>query len=139
MNRQNPEFRKIKNKRNLTLFWLGIAALITGFINAFTNNIGLPITMVRLLMPLVAIAIIYYWIIYDARLRNYRIPKYVKYIIILFGIIGVPIYFWQTRNFFQFCLNIGGFWLFIYYLLIYYVGIVVTTFGLSSLGYYLKR
>ena len=135
MNDKNIEFETIK-KRNLSLLSLAIVAALTGFIDAFSNNSGLAISILRLLMPLIAIVTIYSWIIFDAKLLNYRLPKYVKYIIILFGIIGVPIYFWQTRNLKKFCLNLGGLWMFIYYFIIYYICKIITVSGLSSLDYY---
>ncbi len=118
------------------MFWLGIVAAIAGCVDAFTNNNGLPMDIISILVSIVAIAIIYYWVIYDAKLRNYRIPKYVKYTIILFSIVGVPIYFWQTRSFSNFCLNLAGLWIFIYHYFVYYLGVVLMTFLLSSAGYY---
>ena len=136
MNDKNLALNRIKNKRNRALFLLAGIAAIAGFTDAFGNNEGWLISTIRLLLPLVAIITIYYWLTLDARLLNYRIPKYIKYIIILFGIIGIPIYFWQTRKFKDFCFNLGGLWLYIFYLLIYYVFKVVVTSGLSATGYY---
>lgn len=136
MNSKDIDTEKNKSKRHQSLLLLGITAAITGIINSLTENNDLLISLVRLLMPLLAIATIYYWIIYDARLRSYRIPKYTKYIIILFGLIGVPIYFWQTRSLKDFWLNLAGLWLFIYYCFIYYISVVITAFFLVSIGYY---
>ena len=136
MNNKNLDLAKIEQKRKTSLSLLGIAAGISGCIDAFTENNGLVISILRILMSFVAIAIIYYWIIYDAKLHDYRIPKYLKYIIILFAIVGVPIYFWQTRNFKDFCYNIAGLWLFFYYGIIYYICVVITALLLSSLEYY---
>ena len=135
MNDKNIEFEMIK-KRNLSLLLLALVAAITGFIDALSNHNGLTISILRLVMPLIAIATIYYWIVCDAKLLNYRLPRYIKCIIILFGIIGVPIYFWQTRNFKKFCFNLGGLWIFIYYIIVYYIFKVITVSGLSSLDYY---
>ena len=92
MNDESLELR-ITRKRNQSLFLLAIVAAITGFIDAFSNNNGWVISIFRLVMPLIAIATIYSWIIFDAKLLNYHLPKYIKYIIILFGIVGVPVYF----------------------------------------------
>ena len=116
----------IKNKRNNSLYILGFLAAVGGCLNAIFYDNDNILSLIAIVMPLLAIASVYFWIIYDARLRNYRIPKYVKFIIILFGIIGVPIYFWQTRNVKGFIINIGGLWLFIYYYLIYYIAIYIT-------------
>ncbi len=136
MNNNNLDLKKIENKRNRYLFLLGIAAAMAGSINTFTNNNGSLITIFRLLISLIAISIIYFWIIYDAKIRNYHIPKYIKYTIILFGIIGVPIYFWRSRSFKSFCLNLAGLWLFIYYFVIYYIFAVITAFFLFQIGYF---
>ena len=136
MNEQNLDRAKMKQKRKTALFWLGIAAGVSGCIDAFTEHDGLIISIVRLLMSLIAIAIIYYWIVYDAKLYDYRIPKYLKYIIILFAIVGIPLYFWQTRSFKAFCYNLAGIWLFIYYGFIYYICAVIMALLLSGWGYY---
>ena len=136
MNNKTIDTENNKHKRNKSLLLLGITAAITGIINSFTENNGLVISFIRLLLPLIAIAIVYFWIIYDAKMHQYSIPKYIKYIIILFGVIGIPIYFWKTRNFKDFCLNFAGLWLFIYYYFVFYIFAVITAFALASLGYY---
>lgn len=136
MNNKDLDLTKVKSKRDMFLLWLGIAAAATGLVDAFANNSKLPIDIISIAISIVAIIIIYCWVIYDAKLRNYRIPKYIKYIVILFSIIGVPIYFWQTRSFKDFCLNFAGLWLFIYHYFIYYLGVVITTFFLTRTGYY---
>ena len=116
----------IKNKRNNSLYILGLLAAIGGCLNAIFYDNNNILSLIGIIMPLLAIAAIYFWLIYDAKLRSYRIPKYVKFIIILFGIIGLPIYFWQTRNIKDFIINIGGLWLFLYYYLIYSIAIYLT-------------
>jgi hypothetical protein len=122
----NLELKNLKYKRNRTLFLLGLLGIISGFSNAVLYNQPQLLEYSSIVASLIAIAIIYYWIIYDAKVRNYRIPKYLKYLIILFSIVGVPIYFWQTRSFKNFFLNLGGLWLFAFFSFIYSIFFYIT-------------
>lgn len=119
MNNENVKEEKFKKKRNNYLLLLGLWAAIGGCLNAWFYDSDRLVYTLGILNSLGAIALIYFWIIYDAKSRSYRIPQLVKYLIILLSIVGVPIYFWQTRNIKDFCLNIGGLWLFAFHSVIY--------------------
>lgn len=129
MNLKNPQVaqNKHKLKRDRCLVWLGIIAVIGGILDPFGDRVA----AFQFISFLIAIALFYCWIIYDGRMRGFTIPKYVKYIIALFGVIGIPIYFWQTRSFRQFCLQLGGLWLFIFHYIFYYVSATAVHLALS--------
>jgi len=126
MNNIDIDFKETRSKRNITLFSLGTLAVFSGFSEALLYSNELLLKYSAIITSLIAIAIIYFWIIYDAKLHKYRIPKYIKYTVILFSIIGIPIYFWQTRNLKNFVLNIGGLWLFAFYRLLYLISAYIT-------------
>lgn len=123
-------------KRKLFLVLLGIAGLLNGGFTAYFYSQESLVSIVGICFSLIAISLIYFWIYHDSRARNYKTPKLTRYLIILIGIIGVPIYFWQTRNLKDFCLNLGGLWLFLFYSIAYYVSFYLTVFALTKLGDY---
>lgn|GEM_PF-3059867 len=110
---------KFKRKRNNYLVLLGLLAAIAGCLTASLSEQDQLVSAIGIISTLGAIILIYLWIIHDAKIYNYPIPKYLKILIILLPFLGLPIYFWQTRNITNFCLNIGGFWLVAFYNIIY--------------------
>ncbi|MCC0179483.1 hypothetical protein I4641_21215 [Waterburya agarophytonicola K14] len=122
----NLDLEKIEQKRNKTLLFLGLLGVASGFIDALLYDNQKLLEISSIVSSLIAIALIYFWIIYDAKIHRYRIPKYIKYLVILFSVIGVPIYFWKTRKFSNFILNIGGLWLFAFYGLLYLLSAYIT-------------
>ena len=118
MNNKNLK-EEFKKKRNNYLLGLCLLAAIGGCLNAFLYDRDRLVYTLGILNTLGAIILIYLWIIYDAKFRSYRIPQYIKYIIVLIGLIGVPMYFWRTRNTKDFWINIGGLWLFAVHSIIY--------------------
>ena len=136
MNQRNLASASNLKKRNLVLGLISTAGALNGFLTACFYGKQNLVNFVEICFALIAICLIYFWIYYDAQARSFRNPKLIRYLIILIGIIGVPIYFWKTRNFNNFCLNLGGLWLFFAYSLIYYGSLFVATLVFSKLGYY---
>jgi hypothetical protein len=102
--------RKAKQNRNLALLCLCLIQIVLGVCDGFIptkyiDTLGFILSILSLIM-------IYSWCHFDAQLRNFSISS-TRVWIILFTIIGIPLYFWKTRNRRQFLLNIGGFWLFL--------------------------
>ncbi len=121
MNGKKNAVRKYKQKRNNYLLLLGILAAIAGLftaILAYYQSTLLP--SARIVFTFAAVISIYLWIVYDAKIHNYSTPQYLKILIILLPFLGLPIYFWHTRNFTNFLINIGGLWLGAFYNIIYF-------------------
>ncbi len=136
MNQSNLASASNVKKRNLVLGLIGTAGTVNGFLTACFYSRQNVVNIIEICFALIAICLIYFWIYYDAKARSFRNPKLIRYLIIFIGIIGVPIYFWRTRSWKNFCLNLGGLWLFMVYSLIYYGVFLVTALVLTKLGYY---
>ena len=121
MNSKNIGVKEIKQQRNNCLLLLGLLGAIAGCLNAFLYDLDRLSNAVGIASTFGAVVLILLWIIYDAKIQNFRLPLYLKIVIILLPFIGLPIYFWQTRSFANFCLNIGGFWLAAFYRIIYLI------------------
>ena len=123
----NSKLDKNKKRRDRTLLFFGLSAIVAGYLTVLFAQQENLLNLLSILMSISSICLLYYWVIYDARLRNYRIPKWIKYLIILITIIGLPIYFWRTRSIKDFCLNIGGYWLIVFYSFCYLAAAYLTT------------
>ncbi len=136
MNQRNLAAATNLKKRNLVLGLIGTAGALNGFLTACFYGKQNLVNFVEICFALIAICLIYFWIYYDAQARSFKNPKLIRYLIILIGIIGVPVYFWKTRSLKNFCLNLGGLWLFMGYSLIYYGSFFVAALVFTKLGYY---
>ena len=102
------DLAKHRKKRSiffaLTIFTGGLNGLLIAYFNE-GNNIS---DIINICCALFSLAWLYLWICHDAQIRNFRISKTVKYLIILVALVGVPIYFWRSRSSREFWFNLGG-------------------------------
>ena len=122
---------KAKQNRNLALLCLCLIQIIFGVCAVFIlikyiDTLGFISSILSLIM-------LYCWCHFDAQLRNFRISS-IRAWIVLFAIIGIPLYFWKTRNRRQFLLNIGGLWLLLLPVALSLVAAFLTDLVLRMLG-----
>lgn len=115
MNDNHANINEHQNKRRIFL----LLTLLTGGLNGlliflFQANRGAS-EIVNLVCAILSVVWLYLWIYHDAKLRNFKISKTVKYLIILVALIGVPIYFWRSHSHREFWFNLAGLWLFVIY------------------------
>ena len=78
------------------------------------------------------------WCSFDSGVRRGRlgIRSAEGCLIVLFGIIGIPAYFWRTRTPKEFFISLGGLFLYIIPTITYYLAYWVTVKVMQFLGYY---
>lgn len=113
MNTEFQLYKKAKQNRNLTLLCMCLINIIHGFYGFYIVFVSIQdVSILNYYGSILNLIPLYFWCHFDAQLRNFRISS-VRVWIVLFAIIGVPLYFWRTRNRRRFFLNIGGLWLFL--------------------------
>ncbi|MEL6580116.1 MAG: hypothetical protein AAFQ14_10205 [Cyanobacteria bacterium J06621_12] len=115
MEKNNLNLAQHTKKRSFFFALIILAGAANGLLIACFQGQEAAISIVNILCNLMAIAGIYLWVYHDAKIHNFKISTVVKYLVILVGIIGIPIYFWRSRSSKDFWFNLGGLWLFIIY------------------------
>lgn len=119
--------KRAKQNRDLIFYLLCLLQIVLGVLANFIpeNNSN----AFELVSTILTIILLYSWCHFDARLFGFSI-SHLKYLIILLAIIGIPIYFWQTRTMRQFFLNIGGLWILLLPIILNYIAAYFTYFAL---------
>lgn len=132
MQADSQSSRKTKQNRNLTFLWLCLINVLSGVCEVLIPRNYIDI--LNFISSILSLIMLYYWCHFDAQLHNFRISS-IRVLIILFAIIGIPLYFWKTRTRKQFLLNIGGLWLFLLPVVLSLVAVSLTDFVVRMLGH----
>ena len=127
-----------QNKRNRALAF--VAIILLEVVSAILNTIYHSDAKF-LLFSVVITTICYVWLLleycrFDSRTRRYRFKFRDGIWIVMFAIIGVPLYFWRSRSRSEFFKHVGGLYLVTMPTVIQYVTSWALIAVLQAVGYY---
>ncbi len=133
---QDLIIKQAKSHRQLTFVGLIVFNIILGALDITFNYVNGFRAISFFAGAFIMAGLIVLWCKFDSKSRNARLKTTDAQLIFLFGMIGIPKYFWETRSRQKFLLAIGGLYLYIVPVIAYYISWFITGEILQRIGYY---
>ncbi len=139
MNRNaNILTKRYESYRRLTFLLLITSQIVFGILDVIFYYQKEVLFFFLIVSVFISVILILLWCSFDSGVRRQRLGLRFNegFLIILFGIVGIPTYFWKTRTRREFFISLGGLFLYIIPAIAYHLTWWGTVRVMQFLGYY---